>query len=318
MPFHEDQFPLPISYGSTGGPGFKTDIVETDSGNEQRVSRWDGSRHRFNAAERVRSAANLALIKNFYMARKGAAYGCRYKDWSDYTTASDHRSAHTHLDHLIGTGDGTTTTFQLIKRYTSGGAIQVRNIVKPVFGQVRISFGAVEQTTGWSVNTATGIVTFSTAPPLATEIFAGCQFDVPVRLGIEVDDLLAISLDDFGHGSIPDIPLVEIFDGLMTRDEYPYGGSTTYSPMTEHVSVVEGNGRVLVFNPTVASRRVYLPVTTGLPPGAPYFFIVNTNVTNNLSIRDNNQTQIYLLAAAPAGGSSIAEVLLGSSAWYVG
>jgi hypothetical protein len=36
MAFHEVRFPTDISYGSSGGPEFSTDIVITSSGHEQR------------------------------------------------------------------------------------------------------------------------------------------------------------------------------------------------------------------------------------------------------------------------------------------
>ena len=51
-----------------------------------------------------------------------------------------------------------------MKRYESGAQAWVRRIVKPVAGTVRVALGGVEQASGWSVNTTTGLVTFDTAP----------------------------------------------------------------------------------------------------------------------------------------------------------
>lgn len=38
--FHEVRFPTDISYGSNGGPGFLTNILELASGHEQRNIEW--------------------------------------------------------------------------------------------------------------------------------------------------------------------------------------------------------------------------------------------------------------------------------------
>ena len=41
------RFPLRASYGAVGGPEFATDIVEVNSGQEQRNIRWDQARAKF-------------------------------------------------------------------------------------------------------------------------------------------------------------------------------------------------------------------------------------------------------------------------------
>ncbi|MFD1510440.1 DUF2460 domain-containing protein [Lacimonas salitolerans] len=55
---------------------------------------------------------------------------------------------------------GSGPTFALLKHYTSGAQSWTRAIAKPVTGTVRIALGGVEQPSGWSVDTATGVVTF--------------------------------------------------------------------------------------------------------------------------------------------------------------
>ena len=57
----------------------------------------------------------------------------------------------TPIDQVLGTGDGATTAFQLVKRYESGAQAWVRRIVKPVAGTVRVARGGVEAVSGWSV-----------------------------------------------------------------------------------------------------------------------------------------------------------------------
>ena len=107
----------------------------------------------------------------------------------------------------IGTGDSTTTGFQLLKRYASGGQIWTRTITKPVAGTVRIALDGAEQLGGWSVDMTTGVVTFSAAPGSGVHITAGFEFDVPVRFDT---DTLDVTLDIERLGSITSIPLLEI------------------------------------------------------------------------------------------------------------
>jgi uncharacterized protein (TIGR02217 family) len=110
-------------------------------------------------------------------------------------------------DQTIGTGDGTTTSFQLVKDYVSGGQTWVRAIAKPVVGTVRMALDGVEQLSGWSIDTTTGVVALDIAPGAGIAITAGFEFDVPVRFD---SDALDVTLDLERHGSITSIPLLEI------------------------------------------------------------------------------------------------------------
>ena len=94
-----------------------------------------------------------------------------------------------------------------MKRYASGAQSWTRAIAKPVAGGVRIALAGVEQLSGWSVETATGVVTFSGAPGAGVAITAGFEFDVPVRFDT---DVLDVTLDLERLGSITSIPLLEI------------------------------------------------------------------------------------------------------------
>lgn len=99
------------------------------------------------------------------------------------------------------------TLFQLTKRYASGAQSWTRAITKPVAGTVTIALNGTPQASGWSVSTATGLVTFATAPAAGVTITAGFEFDVPVRFDT---DVLDVTLDLERLGSITSIPLLEI------------------------------------------------------------------------------------------------------------
>lgn len=195
--FADVQFPPDISYGSSGGPEYTTDIVISSSGHEQRNVNWSQARLRYNVAKGVKTASQLSNLIAFFRARKGRAYGFRFKDWSDFRAVGE----------VLGTGDGSTTEFQLVKRYVSGGVQETRSITKPVAGTVSVYKNAVLQNSGVSVNMNTGVVTFTTAPANGQSITANFEFDVPVRFDT---DRLAATMDSYGTHSWEDIPLVEI------------------------------------------------------------------------------------------------------------
>jgi uncharacterized protein (TIGR02217 family) len=206
MAFHEVRFPDNISRGARGGPERRTQIVELASGDEERNASWANSRRRYDVAYGIRRADDLAAVVEFFEARNGRLYGFRFKDWADYKSCLPSQTPSA-TDQAIGTGDGTTTAFQLVKRYTSGGQTWVRTITKPVVGSVTVAVDGVGQAGGWSVDTTTGLITFDAAPASGVSITSGFEFDVPVRFDT---DTLDVTLDLERLGSITSIPLLEI------------------------------------------------------------------------------------------------------------
>jgi uncharacterized protein (TIGR02217 family) len=197
MAFIETRFPTDIAFGATGGPEYSTDIVITHSGYEQRNANWSQARARYNVAHGVKTQTQLDTLIAFFRARKGRADGFRFKDWTDYQVASQ----------AIGNGDGTTTVFQLVKTYADGGITETRTISKPVSGSVNIYVNGTLQSSGISINTTNGQVTFTSAPAASAAITATFQFDVPVRFDT---DRLSATIEAYGSNSWKDIPIVGI------------------------------------------------------------------------------------------------------------
>ncbi len=313
--FHEVQFPTGISYGTSGGPGFNTHIIVTDSGQEERVARWSQARRKYDVAESIKTNADLAELLTFFMARMGSAYGFRFKDWSDYATTTDHTSrvlVTSNVDMTIGVGDGATTTFQLIKAYTNGGVSRIRTITKPVTGTLKVALDGVNQTSGFTVDTASGIVTFTTAPSVGIVVTAGFEFDTPVRFGDEIDGQLPISLDDYEDGSVK-VPLIEIMDSGQASDEHFTGGAIEVQTADNYT--MSSITRVWIFNFTAASKSVMLPATSGSSPGGPLFYIYNDGA-NDFTLKDASSTTICTVAA----GSGVVMVLsinsIAQKVWY--
>ncbi len=135
----------------------------TGLGDEERNASWANSRRRYDVSYGVRRADDLAAVVAFFEARNGRLHAFRFKDWSDYKSClpsaapaahPTRSSAPERIGHHIA----------LTKTYASGAQSWARAIIKPVAGTVTNSLNGVALGSGWSVNTATGIVTFAVAP----------------------------------------------------------------------------------------------------------------------------------------------------------
>ncbi len=209
MAFHEVLFPTAISRGSHGGPERKTNVVLLGSGHEERNSRWADSRRSYNAGYGVKSLDDLHSVIAFFEVRRGRLYGFRWRDHADYKSCPP-GLAPTAMDQPIGTGDGTTTTFQLVKTYGGTHAPWPRAIIKPVAGSILVAVaGIIKPPSAFTTDPATGFVTFDSGhiPVSGAQVTAGFLFDVPVRFDT---DKLEVNLSGFQHGAIPDIPLLEV------------------------------------------------------------------------------------------------------------
>ena len=105
------------------------------------------------------------------------------------------------------TGDDALTQYQLVKRYRSGSVIEIRTITKPVAGTVKVYVDDVEQLSGWSVDTTTGLVTFSMPPALGVAVAADFEFDVPVRFDT---DHMAVTIESYRLHAWQQIPIIEL------------------------------------------------------------------------------------------------------------
>jgi uncharacterized protein (TIGR02217 family) len=156
----------------------------------------------------VRSVADLYAVLEFFEARGGQLHAFRFRDPVDSSSARPGEAV-TPLDQWIGTGDGETSVFQLVKAYGDGAAVERRPVVKPVAGSVRVAIDGDEVTEGVTCDATTGIVTFTAGhvPGEGTEIRAGFDYDVAVRFDT---DRIEIDLEAFSAGRIPFIPLIEV------------------------------------------------------------------------------------------------------------
>jgi uncharacterized protein (TIGR02217 family) len=199
MSFHEILFPEDISYGSSGGPGFNTTVIELTSGHEQRNINWSEVKSKYDVSHGIKIRAQMEELLDFFYARNGKAYGFRFKDWMDYRLTLE----------PIGIGDGVKTQFQVIKTYEPQGYPYTRKIRKLNPGTIIVHVDAalMTQPAQVTVDNNTGLLTFAVAPLAGKTIYVDGEFHVPVRFDI---DEVNITHDDWETMSWPSIPLVEI------------------------------------------------------------------------------------------------------------
>jgi len=208
MAFHDTRLPEEVERGANGGPRFKTTVLVLSSGFERRNIDWANTRAEYEIGYGVQTKADYSLVRDFWYARQGKAHSFRFKDWGDFELDAQE----------IGTTDTSTSTFQLFKRYSSGGVNHDRSLTKPVASGWTATVNAVSQTVVYdtapgaaevAINTLTGVVTIGSTHAATTgqAIVLTGEFDVPVRF--DTDDF-NVNLVTFDAGSLPSLPLVEV------------------------------------------------------------------------------------------------------------
>ena len=175
MAFYESpRFPEGISMGATGGPMWATEVIKTASGKESRIAQWSYPLHSWDVSTGIRKAADFIAVRAFFLTMLGRLHGFRFKDWADFT------ASHTGDEKGVCTGSGTT--FQCVKRYTSGSQTSDRKISKPILAgfELKNSGTALTYTTDYTLDTTTGVITTATSKTAANLTWAG-EFDVPMR-----------------------------------------------------------------------------------------------------------------------------------------
>lgn len=190
--FHDVRFPDAIARGAIGGPEFSTDVIAVASGYEQRNVNWSAARAKFDISTGIRTREQMAEVIAFFRARRGRAYGFRFRDWNDFEATGEA---------LASTAD--PLVWQLRKQYVSGPSAEQRAITKPEIGTVvvRVDGDPVAVT----VDHLTGLVTFPTA--LAAQPYADFSFDVPVRFDA---DHLPVTAVAYHIQQVSSIQLVEV------------------------------------------------------------------------------------------------------------
>lgn len=217
MAFYEHRLPLEMSRQVSGGLGLRTLVNESVSGVESRIQRFSRIRGRWDLASRLMRQVesnpslrtDIALLRQLHVVQEGKTHGFRFQHFGDHKIGDPDNP--TTDNQSIGTGNGSTTQFQVYKRYTFGSVNYDRSIVKLESGSYTVLIDNVAQTEGggndYTIDINTGVVTFNSAPLGGEDVQIATKYDVPVRFDI---DLLDIDEELASLGQIPSIPIVEL------------------------------------------------------------------------------------------------------------
>ena len=302
MSFHNTQLDPDISYGAVGGPTYGTTIQTTASGHEYRIARQAQARRKYQFAKELMEPAEWGQLLEFWHARRGHLHGFRMKDWADYSSAADGVGAHAATDQVIGTGDGTTTQFQLLKIYDFGGINPYTEaITLPVAGTVLAKVGATI-TTAFTISNPGGVITFATAPANGLTITAGYQYDRAVRFDTS-NEWYSQRLTQGYLGSWQTIECIELL-GEVELPELWYPGGVRKQDASQDV--------VLTYDYEMWDLRVQTggggpTITAWLPapdrvPGGPRIFTIfcTTGSTNSVVVKDDAGNTVVTITAGNA------------------
>lgn len=207
---HDIQFPVKISYGAKGGPEFRTTLIESPTGRSQSNIEWSSPRWKWTIDYGLKNRTYFEEILNFFINRKGRAYGFRFKDWNDYK-ADQSASGNLPVQLTVSTVP-IDPTLQLTKTYSDGIYSYIRNITRPVDGTVKLYLQDIEiNSLNYSIDYTTGLITwysgFLNTPIIGDKITADFQFDVPARFDT---DLMAASKELPEYSGWQGVDIVEV------------------------------------------------------------------------------------------------------------
>jgi uncharacterized protein (TIGR02217 family) len=197
-----------IERGAQFGPTFRNVIQEAISGNEQRFAQWTKCRGVGNLGYGLQDSTDklgdFRAILSLFRAHFGSLYPFRFRDWSDYVATNE----------VFGTGTGSQTAFQLTMTYdpqlillgTQGSFFYVRSIALLASTPVIKDNNVIVPSSNYSIS-ASGLVTFTTAPTSGHQLTWNGEFDVPVRFDT---DTLPVVMNEADLTSLQNIPIKEV------------------------------------------------------------------------------------------------------------
>lgn len=192
MSFLDQRLSTKVALGFRGGPEFLTQVVNFDSGREQRNGQWQYPKMRYSAGYlNFLNAERDEILAAFYTAR-GKLHVFRFKDHADWQAAGE----------VLAPQVGTTTAVQLVKTYAFGGMSTTRLIQAPVTAAVTLDGVAVAGT----LDAATGLFTPDAAWAAGVTTWDG-TFDVWVRFD---NDHNAFGAEESPNAWSTSIELIEV------------------------------------------------------------------------------------------------------------
>lgn len=181
-------FPACPTFGFVAEPNYLVKIVSREGGYERRQRVWSRPLSKYTTVPLGDQAqADVEAVLYFWHAMGGMSSGFRFRDWIDYKSCKldDTPSA---IDMPFEPSNDSPPHYQLIKEYTVGSVIQVREIQRPVGSTILVAneLGEAQDPSTWTLDETTGVLTpnggFSGTPTAW-----GGEFDVYVRFDAQLN-----------------------------------------------------------------------------------------------------------------------------------
>jgi uncharacterized protein (TIGR02217 family) len=199
--FHEVRFPEDVSWGSSGGPVYKTQVFTSHRGYEKRNVDWSQPMMKFNAANGVKTDAQILGIIDFFNARQGMLFGFRYKNWCNYQI----------INAPIATGDGASYRLPMWKFYGFPGARHYKRLRKIVRGSVTgVQLGHLPVVEGvdFRIDYDSGEIVTNLPVGYGIPVRAATlEFDEPVRFD---EDSIENVIAQFNNNNLNKLDLISI------------------------------------------------------------------------------------------------------------
>jgi uncharacterized protein (TIGR02217 family) len=183
MAYKDMLLPIGFALDWTSAPGFDTDVLVMDNGNEARNQNLSGNRVRLSIKYNAQNRTQWQAIDDFIQIAGGRAHSFRVRDPRRNTAT---------------TAEGKIVGSQMVYRTTVGAYTFDKTITKPD--------STVTLSGGGSFSTSTGLITSGSPTAWSGKFYLCMRFDV--------DALEVTGLDRAGDGSyiarFNDVPLVEV------------------------------------------------------------------------------------------------------------
>jgi uncharacterized protein (TIGR02217 family) len=290
MTFHDIELPTKFfGFGSAFGPQHDTLIMPASNGFEHRVENWRHPRRHYDVTNAIVEDVDLRELTEFVIAREGSLHSFKVTDPMDFTTAAIPVNDPGAEDVRIGTGDGITQKFWIVKRYcdVSGRYELTRRLQKTNLVIAALDGSPLTQGIDFSVNHEEGSLTFDISPPSrGSAITIGATFFVEVRFKLDLDDWLKNSLDDFDAGSVSAPMIEEKVSTTQDHDRQPIDIGFSHPSTLGRVQLEFQHGLFHFITPAAAmvarlpdirgkSGEVGFESADITHEGGPYFVIFN-------------------------------------------
>ena len=197
-------FPLRLAPAFSGGPRRKNLRTQGASGFQVVNQVWANPLRRYDGGGSIETVAALTVARDFWEETRGGVHVFMVCDPFDGKSCSQELTP-AFDDQTIGTGDGVETNFQLSKTYGTVNPY-TENVIYPESGTVVVGVNGVEQGSGWTVSTTTGIVNFTVPPTNTHTVTAGYRRYIPCRFAIDDFDQV---IYQYRARQVPQLPLIE-------------------------------------------------------------------------------------------------------------